>query len=144
VIVTFKGLKEGTTPLTISTLKLASREGIEIASAGVDGTLSVVVGAPIQAATLPGVQTTGLVFLNTFTPTPTTPPPTATPQPTLAPTQPPPSPIEANSGTAEMSEDSGTNFWLVNNWWVILILLGLVIAAGVYLFGIRKDYRKKE
>ena len=144
VIVTFKGLKEGTSPLTIPALKLASREGIEIASEGVDGTLSVVAGAPTQAVTFAAVLTTGLVELSTFTPTPTTPPPTSTPQPTLEPTQPPPAQTETNGGSVEKDEDTNTTYWLVNNWWVILILLGLVISAGVYLFGIRKGTQKKE
>lgn len=136
LVITFKGINEGVTDLTVSALTLASSEGVEIPSSGMNSSLTVRAGAPVQAATIPVVQSTALVVLKTFTPVPTD-----TPVPTVAPT----SVIEP---TGELLETGNTvktpqagskgedvpGFWLVNNWWIVLILLFVVIAAGLYLF----------
>lgn len=139
-IIRFVGKAEGETPLTVTELVLSDKNGVEIPSEGVDATLTVSAGAPTQAATYPVVEPTGLIFLNTYTPTPF---PTLTPIPTLVPTKTPViekvNPTAVQSGTENgTGTNSSSGYFLANNWWIVLILLAVVIAAGVYYFVIRK------
>lgn len=140
LVITFKGITEGVTDLTVSALTLASSEGVEIPSSGVNSSLIVRAGAPAQAATIPVVQSTALVVLKTFTPVPTdTPVPTVTPTSVIEPTG-----VLLETGNTVETPRAGSEgenvpgFWLVNNWWIVLILLMLVIAAGLYLFVFKK------
>ena len=146
LVITFSGVTPGESPLTISALSLSNREGEEIPSQGVNGSLVVNAGAPTQAATFPVVlQPTGLVVLKTFTPTPTyTSVPTATPQPTGTPVLSAPASsgqeLTAQSETSPITATS-TPF-LVRNWWIVLLLLLVVVLLG--FFGYKKISRESK
>lgn len=146
LVITFRGIAEGVSDIKVTALTLASREGNEIPSSKVDSILTVRSGAPAQVATFPVVQSTALVIINTFTPTPTeTPIPTATATPVVEPTQ----VTSGGDNPAEIppagsvKESAEPGFWLVENWWLVLVLLVIVISAGLYLF-VWKKKRNKE
>jgi len=148
VVITFRGIGEGVSPLTVMGLKLASREGTEIASSPVDSTLTVRAGAPTQAATMPVVDTTGMIVLNTATPTPTaTPVPTATLAPVIQPTL---KPTEAstkadNLAVVDTENKNESGLRQNNSWWINLTLLAAVIAAGIFIYAFKKKItRPKE
>jgi len=146
LVITFSGVTPGESPLTVSAVSLSNREGEEIPSQGVNGSLVVNEGAPTQAATFPVVlQPTGLVVLKTFTPTPTyAPVPTATPQPTSTPVL--SAPASSGQELTAQSETSPTNAastpFLVRNWWIVLLLLLVVGLLG--FFGYKKISRESK
>jgi hypothetical protein len=142
LMISFRGMAAGESPITVTKVQLASRDGIEIPSKGVDSTLTIRMNAPTQAATFPVVESTGLLRLGTFTPTPT-----ATPRlietiilqiTPLEETQEAggTSPTEALSGFEDGTKTSGS--FLAENWWIVLIFLVVIIVVGVYLFMSKK------
>jgi hypothetical protein len=74
LVITFRGVAEGESPLTIIKLQLASGEAIEIPSTGIDSTLRVERGAPTQAATFAATESTTVIIVGAFTLTPTSTP----------------------------------------------------------------------
>ncbi len=141
LVITFRGVGEGVSPLTVTGLKLASREGTEISSSPVDSTLTVRAGAPTQAATIPVADTTGMIVLDTATPMPTpTPAPTATLAPVIQPTlQPTEAMSKADNLPVVKTEGSNTSdLRQYNNLWIILILLAAVISTSIYIFVLKK------
>lgn len=145
VVITFKGISEGDSTLNISFVQLASREGVEIPSDGLNSLITVETGAPTQEATYPVQEPTGLVVvdLSTFTPTPTN---------TLIPTatvvlQSTPNPVTlespADEGKNQVSENQEDipDYWLVKNWWIVVVLILLVIGTGYLL---RINQKKQE
>lgn len=141
LILTFKGKSIGETELKVNEVILSTRDGVEIPSTGVDSTLSVVAGAPTQAVTYPAAQTTGLILISTFTPTPI---PTKTPVPTLTPQVTQEFLVESSSSTdTDSNPDDKTNasrYFLVKNWWIVLLLALVVLSVGLFTFRRKKDY----
>ena len=143
VIITFKALAAGESGLEISYVMFGDREGMEIPSTGVNSTLLISESAPTQAVTYEVVDSTAVIMVNTFTPTPTltpTPLPTSTPKPTLTGTP----VVVTDEGNDDVSEGSGASYWLVKNWWVVLVLLGVVIALVVKYLTAKKAVINKE
>lgn len=143
LVITFEGVTPGESPLEITSVSLATRDGDEIASSPVSANLVVIQDAPTQAATYQILQQpTGLIVLNTFTPVPTnTPVPPATPEPTQIVSLQEEEIPEVSAETAEESSlggEEGSPF-LVRYWWLLLILLLVVIIIGV--FGYKKISR---
>jgi len=131
LVIQFRGVAAGESPLTVTNLQLASRDGIEIPSEGVNSKMTITATAPTQAATYPVAKSTGLVLV-TFTPTlfPTVQVATATinaPQKVL-------DDNPAAAATAVTTGTNGSGYFLVDNWWIVIILLAAVIAAGIYFF----------
>lgn len=140
LVINFSGLSEGETALTVTDLMCASNEGTEIPSQARNSTLTVIPGAPTQQATYAVVELTQIIVINTATPTPL---PTATKQSTITPTR-------ASAAAEEVptvmnipagEEQKGSNYFLVNNWWIILVLVLAVLAAVAILF--RKEKHNK-
>ena len=114
-------------------------------------------GAPTQAATYPVADETGIIVVSTLThpiPSPTQ-VPTETPAPTLAEAVQSPTPTMAAAttgsdsvsptvaATAPVRMTSQPGYFLVENWWILLILLAIVIGVGVYYFLTSQNNRKK-
>ena len=143
LVITFKGVATGESPLEIIEVSLSTREGEEIASKSVSGSVLVKNDAPTQAVTYAVVsQPTSLVMLNTFTPTATyTAVPTATPRPimtsSLSAEQPETGGVLIEQNTVN---ENGTGVpFLVENWWLLPVLLLVVVVIGI--FGYRKITR---
>lgn len=145
IIITFDVAGEGETTLEMSYLKLGSREGIEIPSTGVDGSIVVNDNAPAQSVTYQVVDATSIIAVQTFTPTPTaTPVPTNTPLPTSTST-PKAETLEGSSNTGEANGgNSEVSYWLVKNWWILVGLLAVVVAMAAYLVKIDRKNTKEE
>jgi hypothetical protein len=159
LVVTFSGVKEGQSPLDFTSIMLGNRDGVEIPSQAVNSALLVKAGAPTQAATYPVADETGIIVVNTLTPTPIPSPteiPTETPVPTLAEAvQSPTTAMAAGTtqqavqsptvaATAPAEDASQPGYFLVENWWILLILLAAVIGAAVYYFKTKKTGESKE
>lgn len=145
LIITFKGIGEGQSPLTISSVLLSTGEGVEIPSTGIDSILTVKQDALIQDSTYEVANEEGLLLIPTITPTPF---------PTSVPTQLAtqaienvPEPTKAVSSTTitgdNASQDGNKGYFLVNNWWIVLLLLIGVIGAGV-IFYLKSTSNRKE
>jgi len=139
----FEAARTGESPLTLTNLQLATREGTEIPSEAVNSTLKVITGAaPITATAIALQDTTNLIVLPTPGPSPT-PTLAATTAPTLAPTGKvaAPNQPEAETGNPSAPQPAGVNAekpFLVQNWWIVLIVLALVVYTGIYLMKTRK------
>jgi len=141
VVITFIGIKEGETDLVIQNAELASSTAEKILVEGVKAKLMVIKGAPTQAATMGITQATGLIILNTYTPTPT---PAATleatafslPTATILPIG--NDETDADAVASGILAPTGSEYWLVEHWWIILVLGLLVIGAAVYFYIIKK------
>jgi len=139
----FEGANTGESPLTLTNLQLATREGTEVPAEAVNSTLKVVTGAaPITATTIPLQDTSNLIVLPTPGPSPT---PTLAPTTvlTLAPTEKVNSPNQSSAVTGNPSapQPAGEKVekpFLVQNWWIVLIVLALVVVTGIYLMKTRK------
>jgi len=139
----FEGANTGESPLTLTNLQLATREGTEVPAEAVNSTLKVVTGAaPITATTIPLQDTSNLIVLPTPGPsqTPTLAPTTAL---TLAPTEKVTSPnqsstVTGNPSAPQPAEEKVEKPFLVQNWWIVLIVLALVVVTGIYLMKTRK------
>ncbi len=138
-VIYFKGIKEGTSPLEVINLQVASRDGLEIPSSPVDSTLTVRADAAQITATPIPVQDPGkMIQLPTPGPSPT---PTLKPTgvPTRAPTEASmsasPTAAPAESSTAGKTTDRYVEKpFLVQNWWIILIVLAVAaILAGLLI-----------
>ncbi len=146
LVIYFKTVKAGVSPLTVTNLQLASRAGLELASNPVDSTLTVAEGAAEPVATsIPVQNPTAMILLPT-------PAPTATPTATLVVTattavQPTATSVTGNStNSAAQSiaipqvQNQGTaKPFLVENWWIVLIAALAVIILGIYLLKSRKS-----
>jgi len=138
VVVTFEGVALGESPLEISAVSLATREGEEIESIGVSGSLVVSQDASTQAVTYTVLkQPTGLMVIKTETPAPVlTPSPSATLTSIISITE---QVDEMNSNAEETEEinvrEQGTDVpFLVSNWWLLLVMLLVVITIGILGF----------
>ena len=145
LLISFEGLTESKTNLEVTSVSLATREGAEIASRGLENSLAVVSGAPGQQVTFAVAEATGMILIQTATPTPlptatatatAKPLPTATPQPAA--------PV-SGSGTETAVSGSARNpgSFMVNNWWIIPVLLVAVIGIGAKMFIQNKSKRKE-
>lgn len=145
LIITFKGIGEGQSPLKISSVLLSTGEGVEIPSTGIDSILTVKQDALIQDSTYEVANEEGLLLIPTITPTPI---------PTSVPTQLAtqaienvPEPTKAASSTIipgdNASQDGNKGYFLVNNWWIVLLLLIGVIGAGVFFY-LKSTSNRKE
>lgn len=171
VLLTFKGLVEGESPITITNLEMLNGDIAPIDSQVIDATIEVTSGAATQAATIPVAQATGLILVREGTPTPqpTIPPtPTATQElPTgSAPNVPPIAngevvimatatnfnsmvtviPSQEIPRVSELTEiepaSENKNSWLVANWWIAFVPLAVIITGSYYLLKLRA--KKKE
>jgi len=145
LIVSFIGVAEGESPLLIDNVTLSSGQATEIEVQVVNSTLKVLEGAPSPAVTYPVTDTTGLVLIGTETPAL---------METIAPTFTSASATEALAGSiastaqvnlqeaVKIEEQTSTDhrYWLMSNWWVLVILLVVVVGFGVFLvFSKRKS-----
>lgn len=162
LVIHFKAVKEGISPLTLSNVQLATREGTEIPSEGVNSTLTILSDAPTQAATYPVADTQGMIVVATLTPvlsnTPT-PSPTAltlsTATPTaitpkvaaakITPTEIKTTEQESTAETAAKREKSSQpqSYFLVDHWWIVLIILILVAVVAYSLYRSSNNSSKK-
>lgn len=143
LVINFTGIAEGESALTVTDLMCASMEGSEVPSQGINSSITVSPGAPTQDVTYTVVELTQIIVVNTLTPTPlptATRPPTVTPMKQISTVK--PSPTIASDATAESKTDSG--YFLVDNWWIILILVFIVVATGIILFKKGKLNQKRE
>lgn len=138
VLISVKGISEGVSPLTFIAVQMASREGVEIPSRGIDSTVTVQVGVPTQSVLYPTQVSTGLIVvdLSTLTPTPTitaTPTATSTPRATLTSDV-----IKSTSSGRDLvtnkNAEIASNYWLVKNWWIVLVLVLVVSFTGFILW----------
>ncbi len=145
LIVSFIGVAEGESPLLIDNVTLSSGQATEIEVQVVNSTLKVLEGAPSPAVTYPVTDTTGLVLIGTETPAL---------METIAPAFTSASATEALAGSiastaqvnlqeaVKIEEQTSTDhrYWLMSNWWVLVILLVVVVGFGVFLvFSKRKS-----
>lgn len=140
LVLNFSGISEGESALTMTDLMCASNEGNEIPSQARNSTLTVVPGAPTQQATYAVVELTQIILISTATPTPL---PTATRQPTITPTRQvaPTEVVPTIVSNTPVKEKGQSGFFLVKNWWIILILVIAVLAVGIVFF--RNEKRNK-
>lgn len=141
-VIYLKGIKEGTSPLTISNLQLADREGNEIPSSKVEDVINVSKDAQQADSTpIPVLNPTQMIILQ-VTPQIA---PTQTATPSDEPTQ---NQTEEISKTETLSEISQTTqetikeatedekpskFSLLEYWWIILVLGVIVVFITIYL-----------
>jgi hypothetical protein len=133
-----KGMQAGVTDLKITNLQVADRGGVEIPTTKVENTVTVDEAAPgITATAIPVINPTAMIIIPTLAPTPTatlTPQPTATrPLPTSAPTQAGTSPAKNTVETAAPVETDRAGFSLLDNWWIVLLVLAIAGGLGFYL-----------
>lgn len=144
LVVYFIGKTAGESNLTVNSLTLSDRLGMEIPSSGVNSSITVVTDAPLVTNTsIPIQDPTGMIIVPTLAPTSTptqTPLPTKTPAPTqtvvpaavMEPTAVEPQPTDMAENLPDVSgevENKG-GFSLSQNWWIILVA-GLILAAAV-------------
>ena len=137
LVIQFRGVAAGESPLTLTNLQLASREGIEIPSEGVNSILTIHATAPTQAATYPVAKSTSLIKVDpsTATPSPTVPVATAT----LIVAQKGQEGSPAVAATGVTAGTNGSGYFLVDNWWIVIILLAAVLGAGLYFFVLKRN-----
>ncbi|MCB2213856.1 cohesin domain-containing protein [bacterium] len=141
------GQSEGESPLTVTKLELATREGEGIPVEAVDGRVSVSADAPESAAmTIPVQEQDALVEIPTVIPS-ITPTPTATMA--SQPTQMPEDSVLSDDPDASrdqeevdvastQAETSVEGFSILDNWWVVLIVVVAAVVFGVYLLVSKK------
>jgi len=148
LLINFIGLNEGSSSLGISKVQLVSSQATPISSIGVESVVDVKVGARPQSSTYVPVEPTGLIILYTPTPSATTKPaPTATQLITPIPATPqqdknetpPLSPNNLEEGT---NKTSTANYWLLDNWWILIPLFVAVAVAGAYYFKKRSQNKR--
>lgn len=137
----------GESDLTVKSVTLSDRAGMEISASAVDAVVTVAEGAPVIVSTsIPVQDPTGMIFVPTLVPTaiPTqTPIPTQMPAPTAT-AMPEPTntqeaamaeaqPTEVNVQNADGENEDKDGFSLRQNWWIILLVALLVGAGLVYL-----------
>lgn len=154
LVVYFKGIKEGESPLTITNLQTSDQAGVEILTEKVESPISVYADAPAIAATsIPVVDPTSVIQLPTPGPSPTPTPlstvttaaeatatavfaaPTATEKAAGPAAQNPGEPQQvASSAGAETTETTPREgFSLLEHWWIVALALLLVAGLGIYL-----------
>ena len=149
LLITFKGIEEGQSPLTISSVVLSTGEGVEIPSAGIDSVLTVKQEAALQESTYEVGNEEGLLLIPTITPTPisTLVPTSVTTQLATQAIEIVTEPTKAASSTTisgdNASQDGNTGYFLVNNWWIVLLLLIGVMGAGVFFY-LKSTSNRKE
>ncbi|MCJ7696372.1 MAG: cohesin domain-containing protein [Anaerolineaceae bacterium] len=152
-VIYFTGIKEGTSALTITNLQLADRQGNEIPSMKAEDSISVAKDAPlINATTIPVLNPTQMIILQ-VTPQ-IAPTPTSTPiiEATEIPTEqiPPTNSVSEDSQPTQKSIEEPTvngensKFFLLDYWWIILILGVIVIGIAIYLLKTRNKVHKQE
>jgi hypothetical protein len=144
-VIYFKALNAGVSPLKVTNLQLASRAGEELASTPADSTLTIAAGVtPAAATSVPVQNPTVMILLPTPGPTVlSTAAPTRTPALTGQTTPKAGSTPAADAATQSVAiplvqtSDSQKPF-LVENWWIVLIVALLVLGLGWYLLKSRK------
>lgn len=133
LLVIFKGVEQGESPLTFTNVQLSSRDGVTIPVQSIDAMIYVRANAPTLAVTIPVAKATGMIMIQTSTPTQTPVPVESvvkSPTPAVAGTQ-----INKPIQTASTVSDKGSSsFFLVEHWWIVLILIVLVATAVGALF----------
>lgn len=140
VVITFRSLKIGRSPLTIPAAQLSSRQGIEIPSRVVNSEISVIDNAPTQSATYKVADPTAVIDVNKITPHPTlidTPVPTCTVNTVQLPTK-----ITGASTSVPLENENSLSreYFLVRNWWIVVVLLVVVLGTGLYSLFRKKKY----
>jgi len=147
LVVYFQGKAAGETELRITNSTLSDREGVEIASSGVNSIVSVETDAPIvEATSIPVQNPTGMIIVPTMGPTPTptvTPNVTATPMPTATPRSVVEEQAASNTtglmdATETIAPEDKEEPFFQQYWWVLLVVILLAVAVAVYLLVIRK------
>jgi len=134
----------GESTLTVNSITLSDRGGIEIPSSGVEAVITVLEDvAAVTSTSIPVQDPTNIIIIPTLAPTPTptktlvpteTPIPTATAMPEPTGTQKPAGgDTEPSSSdvSGEVEEEGGP--WLVENWWIIVLAALGIGGVGVYL-----------
>lgn len=151
-VIYFTGVKEGISALTITNLQLADREGNEIPSSKVEDVINVSIDAKIANSTpIPILNPTQMIILQvtpqialTQTATPTVKPTQITTQ-QISPTESVSDVTQATQTNIEEPTVNGDNakFFLLEYWWIILILGILVIGIAIYLIKTRNKVHKQ-
>lgn len=132
----------GESALTVNSITLSDRGGVEIPSSGVEAVVTVAADAPaVTSTSIPVQDPTSIIVIPTLAPTPTktlvpteTPIPTATAMPEPTGTQKPaggetqPTEMTSTGAGGEVEENGGSS--LSQNWWII-VLAGLILAGAV-------------
>ena len=142
LVVYFVGKTAGESFLTVNSVTLSDRGGVEIPSSGVAGKITVSEGAAaVTSTSIPVQDPTSIIIIPTLAPTPTkTLVPTETPKPTATAIPEPTSTQKSAGGDTEPSssdvsgeaEEKGGS-WLSQNWWIILLAAVGIGGVGVYL-----------
>ncbi len=148
LVMYFKGLKEGEAKITLADVQLSTRDGLAIPASMVDAKIKVDKNAPAAVFTpIPVHDATKMIQIPTMGVTPQvdkTVAPTATPSMEKATlvektaTEIEPIQVETNQSTT----GEALGYFMLGNWWIPLVLLLLVIAAGVYLLMTMKRQHK--
>ncbi|MFZ3150593.1 MAG: cohesin domain-containing protein [Anaerolineaceae bacterium] len=146
LVLYLQGVKEGESTLEVTTYDLSDREGAAIEASPAEAVIKVNKAAQeLVATSIPVQNPTNLVQISTMSPTetptvpatPIPPDPTATPPPAIA--------TKGNNAGAETTMGSDTNletpndngqdseFSLLENWWILLIILAIIIGLVIYL-----------
>ena len=161
VVLTFKGISAGESPIHITKVELLDGDITAIEAQVTDSTIKVMAGAATRAATIAVAQATGLIIVEESTPTPTvtmTVSPTGTPEPQSS--QEPAAGAAGDEAESENGEASSTGAqtgssesggnatgasasdasgsWLEDTWWLLIVVLAVLLAGGVYFLGRRK------
>ena len=148
-VIYFKGIKEGTSNLTITNLQLATREGNEIPSSKAEAVITVAENAPaIEYTPIPVHDPTNIILLQVTPHVETTQVTTVSPsieatqskaaqESKTEPTTVTPQSVP-ESTTKQTKDEQSFGFSLVKYWWIVLIVVMLVIGMGIYLIRTRK------
>jgi len=136
----------GESTLSVNSITLSDRGGVEIPSSGVEAVVTVAADAPaVTSTSIPVQDPTSIIVIPTLAPTPTkTLVPTETPVPTttaiLEPTstqksaggEPQPTEMTGSSEVSGEVEEKGGS-WLSQSWWIILLAALGIGGVGTYL-----------
>jgi hypothetical protein len=136
------GVRAGESDLEVTFLELSTRAGEAIEVEPVSGIVTVSADAVAgDAASIPVQDSAGLVPIPTVIPTeiPTPAPTTASDAPEAGNADAAGDGVTEQQGEAAEAQAeaparrSGSSFSLVEHWWIVLIVVGLVIGLGIFL-----------
>lgn len=156
LVIYFKALKAGTTDLKITNLQIADDRGLELAAEKVESSIKVANSAPVVVSTsIPVTDPTLVMVIPTLAPSAIpiqAPQPASTPlarmaSPTIAPTMGAQGLIKTNHPDPTRTVQAGPlandtasaaaqtrGFSLLDNWWIVVLAIGLVAGLGFYLY----------
>lgn len=154
IVVYFKGIKTGESAVSLSSVQLSTRDGMEISSTSVNSTLAIDANAAAPAATatsIPVQDSANLVTVPTMAPTiaPTEiPTATLTPLPTSVENTAVSKAVETPIGIAQTGEQTNlfetAQLFLLAHWWIVLVLAVIIIVLAIYLIVSFKNSKDKE